>query len=195
MPNSTGRAVQRGFQPSLDLLDWVFPYNLVQSAQATGEVQDWAYRNCSNSTGQQEWYIALCRRFPRNQDQKGRSAFKVVTSGSTILQEGRKQYWGEGEVEQWCNCNKGLSPLCWELCSRHVCQPRCHIELLFAAPGTRAHQASLFMEFCRPEYSRLPFPTPGDLPDPGNEAGSPALQADSLSSEPPGKPMQQTWLF
>ena len=58
------------------------------------------------------------------------------------------------------------------------------------APGTIAHQASLFMEFCRPEYSGLPFPTPGDLPDPGNEAGSPALQADSLSSEPPGKPMQ-----
>lgn len=53
MPNSTGRVVQRGFQPSLDLLDWVLPYNLVQSAQTTGEVQDWAYRNCSNSTGQQ----------------------------------------------------------------------------------------------------------------------------------------------
>ena len=41
MPNSTGRVVQRGFQPSLDLLDWVSPYNLLQSAQATGEVQDW----------------------------------------------------------------------------------------------------------------------------------------------------------
>ena len=45
------------------------------------------------------------------------------------------------------------------------------------------------MEFSRQEYwSGLPFPSPGDLPDPGNEPGSPALQADALPSEPPGKP-------
>ena len=41
------------------------------------------------------------------------------------------------------------------------------------------------MEFSRQEYwSGLPFPSPGDLPDPGNEPGSPALQADALPSEP-----------
>ena len=34
----------------------------------------------------------------------------------------------------------------------------------------------------------MPFPSPGDLPDPGIERGSPALQADDLPSEPPGKP-------
>ena len=45
------------------------------------------------------------------------------------------------------------------------------------------------MEFSGQEYwSGLPFPSPGDLPDPGIEPGSPALQADSLPSEPPGKP-------
>ena len=45
------------------------------------------------------------------------------------------------------------------------------------------------MEFSRPEYwSRWPFPSPGDLPDPGIEAESPALQADSLPAELPGKP-------
>ena len=45
------------------------------------------------------------------------------------------------------------------------------------------------MGFSRQEYwSELPFPSPGDLPDPGIEPGSPALQADSLPSEPPGKP-------
>ena len=45
------------------------------------------------------------------------------------------------------------------------------------------------MEFSRQEYwSGLPFPSPGDLPDPGIEPGSPALQVDSLPSEPPGKP-------
>ena len=45
------------------------------------------------------------------------------------------------------------------------------------------------MEFSRQEYwSGLPFPSPGDLPNPGMELGSPALYADSLPSEPPGKP-------
>ena len=37
-------------------------------------------------------------------------------------------------------------------------------------------------------WSVLPFPSPGDLPDPGIEPGSPILQADALPSEPPGKP-------
>ena len=44
------------------------------------------------------------------------------------------------------------------------------------------------MEFFSQEYwSGLPFPSPGDLPDPGIKPGSPALQADSLPTEPPGK--------
>ena len=43
------------------------------------------------------------------------------------------------------------------------------------------------MGFSRQEYwSGLPFPSPGDLPDPGIEPGSPAVQADALTSEPPG---------
>ena len=45
------------------------------------------------------------------------------------------------------------------------------------------------MRFSRQEcWSGLPFPAPGDLPYPGIEPGSPALQADALLSEPPGKP-------
>ena len=49
---------------------------------------------------------------------------------------------------------------------------------------TLAHQAHLPMGFPRREYgSRLPFPSSGDLPDPGIESGSPALQADSLLTE------------
>ena len=45
------------------------------------------------------------------------------------------------------------------------------------------------MEFSRQEYwSGLPFPSPGDLPDPGIEPTVPALQVDSLPSESPGKP-------
>ena len=49
--------------------------------------------------------------------------------------------------------------------------------------------ASSIMEFSKQEYwSGLPFPFPGDLPDPGIKPGSPVLQVDSLPSEPPGKP-------
>jgi len=44
------------------------------------------------------------------------------------------------------------------------------------------------MGFSRQEYwSGLPFPSPGDLPDPGIKSRSPALQEDALTSEPPGK--------
>ena len=49
----------------------------------------------------------------------------------------------------------------------------------------------LSMEFSRQEHwIGLPFPSPGDLADPGIEPGSPALQADALLSEPPGKPKE-----
>ena len=59
----------------------------------------------------------------------------------------------------------------------------------FATPWTVAHQAPPSTEFSRQEYwTGLPFPSPGDLPDPGIEPRSPALQADALPSEPPGKP-------
>ena len=58
-----------------------------------------------------------------------------------------------------------------------------------ATPWTVVCQAPLFMEFSRQEYwSGLPFPSPGDLPNPVIELGSPALQADSLPHELPGKP-------
>ena len=62
---------------------------------------------------------------------------------------------------------------------------------LFATPWTVAHQAPPSMGFSRQEYwSGLPFPSLGYLPDPGIEPRSPALQADTLTSEPPGKKPQ-----
>ena len=62
------------------------------------------------------------------------------------------------------------------------CLTLCH-------PWTVACQAPLYMECFRQEYwSGSPFPSPGDLPNPGIELRSPALQADVLTSEPPGKP-------
>ena len=75
-------------------------------------------------------------------------------------------------VSVLCQCLKSLS---------HV--------WLFAIPWTVAHQAPTSMGFSRQEYwSGLPFPSPGDLPKPGIEPRSPTLQADALTSEPPGKP-------
>ena len=63
------------------------------------------------------------------------------------------------------------------------------MKVFFVTPWTVARQAPLSMGFSRQEYwSGLPFPSPGDLPNPGIEPGSPALQVDSLPSEPPGKP-------
>ena len=62
-------------------------------------------------------------------------------------------------------------------------------------PWTAAFQAPLSMGFSRQEYwSGLPLPSPGDLPNPGIKPGSAALQADSLPSEPPGKP-QNSYLL
>ena len=61
---------------------------------------------------------------------------------------------------------------------------------LFVTPWTVVYEAPQSMEFSRQEYwSGLPFPSPGDLPNPGIEPGSPTLQSDALPSEPPGKPL------
>ena len=66
-----------------------------------------------------------------------------------------------------------LAQLCLTLCD----------PMDYSPPGSSVHR------FSRQEYwSGLPFPSPGDLPDPGIKPESPALQADSLPSEPPGKP-------
>ena len=65
--------------------------------------------------------------------------------------------------------------------------------LLFVTPWTVAYQAPPSMGFSRQEcWSGLPFPSPGDRPDLGIEPGSPALQADALTSKPPGK-LQNEW--
>ena len=66
---------------------------------------------------------------------------------------------------------------------------------LFATPWTVAHQAPLSTEVFMQEYWRgLPFPPPGDLPDPGIKTVSPvspALADGFFTSEPPGEPIAQ----
>ena len=96
--------------------------------------------------------------------------------------------WGHKESDtterlNWTELNwteRGLAMLLHECMLGHI--------RLCVTPWTVAHQVLLSMEFARQEYwSRLPFPSPGDLPNPGIEPGFPALQADSLLFEPPGK--------
>ena len=67
-----------------------------------------------------------------------------------------------------------------------ACMLRCFSQVqLFVTLWTAAHQAPLSMGFSRQEYwSGLPCPRPGDLPNSGTKPRSPALQADSLLSEP-----------
>ena len=68
--------------------------------------------------------------------------------------------------------------VCWVGQSRPV----------FVTPGTVTHQAPLSMGFLRQEYwSGLPFPSPGDLPDPGTKPTSPTLAGRFFTTEPPGK--------
>ena len=89
---------------------------------------------------------------------------------------------------------------CLDITKRHVCLCGLRLGLgcgdlvaklypTLAIQWAVAHQAPLFMEFPRQGYwSGLLFPSPGNLPDPGIESGSPALRADSLLTEPQGKP-------
>ena len=67
-----------------------------------------------------------------------------------------------------------------------LCLTLCH-------PWTEAHKAPPSMGFSRQEYwSGLQFPSPGDLPTPGIKPRSPTLQADALTSAPPGKPLNKS---
>ena len=71
-----------------------------------------------------------------------------------------------------------------------ICESEVSRVQLFVTPWTVAYQAPPSMGFSRQEYwSGVPLPSPGDLPNPGTEPGSPALQRDALPSEPPGKPV------
>ena len=87
---------------------------------------------------------------------------------------------------------EALYPLC--VC---VCVLLSHVRL-FATPWTVAQQAPLSMEFSRQEYwSVLPFPSPENLLDPGIKPGYHTLQAGSLPSEPPGRPLHPilSWIW
>ena len=89
----------------------------------------------------------------------------------------------------WGGSSIPRESLCPNMCG--VCQSLSHVQL-FATLWTVALHAPLSLGFPREEYwSGLPFPSAGDLPDPGikpKSPVSPALQVDSLVTEPSGKP-------
>ena len=88
------------------------------------------------------------------------------------------------------NSVSSLSFSAYSFLSSLVCAESLSPVWLFATLWTAAHQAPLSTGVSRQEYwSGLPCPPPGDLPKPGIEPRSPALQVDSLPSEPPGKPI------
>ena len=90
------------------------------------------------------------------------------------------EFWKTYICHNELNSFPGLKGVCVHTLS--------HIQL-FAATWTVAHQAPLSISFSRQEYcSGLPFPPPGDLPDPGIEPASPALAGGFFTTEPPGKP-------
>ena len=102
---------------------------------------------------------------------------KVSDSGKDRGQKEKRA--SENEMagqHHWCNEHGGGGGLVAKSCP------------ILATPRTVACQAPLSMTFSRQEYwSGLPFPSPGDLPDPGIEPQSPTLKADALQSEPPGQ--------
>ena len=102
------------------------------------------------------------------------------------------------EVKECSSCRPfRLNPFClrnlWTHMENHIwTRRRTELQSFFRLLQPHgACQAPLSMRFSRQAYwSGLPFPSPGDLPDPGIEPRSPALQADSLPTEPPGKPCE-----
>ena len=103
-------------------------------------------------------------------------------------------------VSVLCVCQfipPSLSPAVFThcVCSLCLCFHWSEVKLLshvwlFETLWTVAYQAPPSMRFSKQEYwSGLPFPSPGELPNPGIEPGSAALQADSSQSAPPGKPV------
>ena len=95
----------------------------------------------------------------------------------------------------WRYKDKYIVTLAYDLIVQHLCVCVC-VSFSVMSDFLQPHQAPLSLGFSRKEYwSGLPFPFPGNLPDPGIEPGSPALQAGSLPSEPPGKPtLNNNWV-
>ena len=155
------------------------------------------------------WFSLLWKNTLKNKQKLGEKRgqlFHVVQSvcnwpekgevWSTWAMLGSSIGWREMLCECVCVCIS-INVCVWNVscsgtacvCVLLICVP------FFATPWPVACQVPLSMEVCRQGYwSGLWFPSPGGLPDPGIEPRSAALQAESLPSEPPGKPHFYKWL-
>ena len=115
---------------------------------------------------------------------------------STLTGQGACQGHKSRRIRIALTWRRGSSEVRWAAGLYQACSTRfCHSQApslswvqLLATPWTAAHQAPLSMGFPRQEYrSGLPFPSPGDLPDPGTESASPALAGGFFTTESPGK--------
>ena len=98
-------------------------------------------------------------------------------------------YFRKSSTIFFSNIHSFLDTVFFSLFFRSCCAELFSHVWLFVTPWTAARHASLSMGLSRQEYwSGLPHPPAGNLPNPGIEARSPTLKADSLSSKPPGKP-------
>ena len=131
-------------------------------------------------------YSLIFFSYPKKKKKKKLPELSQILRDSTLSWRKRERKVRDREVRDGCeeiNCQVWKMMVVLKLLS---------CVRLFVTPGTVAHQAPLSMQFSRQEYwSGLPFPSPGDLPNPGVKPRSPALQADSLPSESPGKPMRK----
>ena len=134
-----------------------------------------------------ETYITICKIDNQREFaiwlRKFKQGFCINLEGWDGEADGREVQKGAGICIPMADSCRGLTSEPEKLLS---------LAQLFVTPQTIAYQAHPSMEFSRQEHwSGLPFPSPGDLPNPGIEPRSPALQADALPSEPPGKPRKQ----
>ena len=119
-----------------------------------------------------EWVAISCSRgssWPRDQTRVSRMVgFTVWATGEVLKYLQLRSY-----LQSYMKVKVLVTQSCLTLCNPMDC----------------THQAPMSMEFSRQEYwSGLPFPFPGDLPNPGIEPRSPPMQVDSLPSVLPGKP-------
>ena len=156
----------------------------------------WFWTNCLTTQGL-KFLSVKWKEIPTELSSMGTTSEEMAT-----VPEAQQRWIGDRWRDRWGHkfviklplsfniyCVKALKmSLSWGISNASTVKMLVAQLCLFVIPWTAARQAPLSMGFSRQEHwSELPYPPPGDLPDPGIEPRSPALQADSLPSEPPGK--------
>ena len=185
---------------------WSFSFNISPSSEHPGLISfrmDWLDLLAVQGT-----LKSLLQHYnPKTPIQNKKKASILLNSAFFIVQLSHP-YMTTGKTIALTRCTfvgKAMSPL-FNMLSRLVITflPRSKVKVkllsrvrFFVTPWTNvAHQAPPSMEFSRQEYwSGFPFPSPGNLPNPGIKPRSPELQADTLTSEPQGKPLQEGSVF